>query len=402
MRQDADMKKAKAVINRIKKAGYQAYIVGGAVRDYLLEKPIHDIDIATSAKPEMIQQLFSKVIPIGINHGTVLVRYQHQSFEITTFRTEKGYSDFRHPDEVYFVESIEEDLSRRDFTINAMALAESGEIIDPFDGQADLKLKRIRCVGQAKQRYSEDPLRILRALRFVSQLNFNLDQQSYDTIKTYNHWIKKIAIERITVELVKLFQGQASRRAVNYAIQLGVFQQLPVFEQNEKLVQPLLDYSQTVDYLVEIWTYLILKVEDAPLLSNWCKAYRLSNKEKLVGQTLLEAWRCYQEESLSKWLLYQLPPDLDDVFIRLISQLTNTRVTTKQLIAIRESLPIVSRKQLDINGDRLIKLYPNRTRGPWIKLYLTEIEYEVVQKNLNNDYKEIKEWILSCHPPERS
>src|SRR5690606_19851866 len=138
---ETHFKKAYKVIEQIEQAGFEAYIVGGAVRDSLLQRPVHDIDIATSAYPEEIIKLFPKTFPTGVEHGTVLVRYEQESFEITTFRKETGYTDFRRPDQVTFVHSLEEDLARRDFTINAMAFTKDFKLIDPFGGKKDLSAK---------------------------------------------------------------------------------------------------------------------------------------------------------------------------------------------------------------------------------------------------------------------
>src|SRR5690625_1954927 len=139
-------KKAKPIIDQIEKHGYKAYFVGGCVRDYLLKHDIGDIDIATSASPEDIIRLFSTVIPVGIEHGTVIVRHDHESYEVTTFRVDGTYSDHRHPDSVKFIDQIDYDLQRRDFTINAIAMDKNGQILDLFDGQKDISQKIIRTV----------------------------------------------------------------------------------------------------------------------------------------------------------------------------------------------------------------------------------------------------------------
>lgn len=163
------------IIEQIESNRFQAFIVGGAVRDYLLNRPISDIDIATDALPADIMKIFDKVIPTGIKHGTVLVRSQQLSFEITTFRKESGYQDHRHPDSVTFVSDIEEDLSRRDFTMNALAMDRNFKVIDPFGGESDIKAQIIRMVGNPNHRLQEDPLRMMRAVRFSSQLGFAVD-----------------------------------------------------------------------------------------------------------------------------------------------------------------------------------------------------------------------------------
>ena len=168
-----EYQKALPILKKIEAAGFEAYFVGGSVRDVLLGQPIHDVDIATSAFPAEIKEIFPRTIDVGIEHGTVLVLDGDEQYEITTFRTESAYQDFRRPDQVEFVRSLEEDLKRRDFTINAFALKEDGEIVDLFDGLVDLENNVLRAVGNPHERFHEDALRMMRGLRFVSQLGFN-------------------------------------------------------------------------------------------------------------------------------------------------------------------------------------------------------------------------------------
>ena len=155
--------KALPVVQTLTKAGYEAYFVGGSVRDLLLNRHIHDVDIATSAYPEEVKQLFERSIDTGIQHGTVTVLYDDDSYEITTFRTESGYQDYRRPDHVEFVQNLEEDLKRRDFTINALAMDEHGNIHDLFNGLDDLNQGLIKAVGDPEKRFNEDALRMMRA-----------------------------------------------------------------------------------------------------------------------------------------------------------------------------------------------------------------------------------------------
>ncbi len=159
-----EFKRALPILNTLKDAGYEAYFVGGSVRDTLLGLPIHDVDIATSAYPEEVKQIFNKTVDTGIEHGTVMVLDHGEGYEITTFRTESTYQDYRRPEKVEFVRSLQEDLKRRDLTINALAMDAAGEIIDLFDGLTDLKMKVIRAVGDPNERFNEDALRMMRQL----------------------------------------------------------------------------------------------------------------------------------------------------------------------------------------------------------------------------------------------
>ncbi|MFO7848542.1 MAG: HD domain-containing protein [Spirochaetia bacterium] len=187
--------------------GYSCYLAGGAVRNMVLRKKPRDYDFATDASPEEVMRLFKRVIPTGIKHGTVTVLFENQRFEVTTFRVEGTYSNARHPDEITFTASIDEDLSRRDFTINAMAVrVPGGELIDLFGGREDLKKKIIRTVGPAQERLEEDALRMVRACRFSAQLEFSIDSELQDAIIRVASNIHRVSSERIREELEKLLK----------------------------------------------------------------------------------------------------------------------------------------------------------------------------------------------------
>lgn len=201
-------KDANHLIHILQNHDYKAYICGGAVRDSILNRPVHDWDLCTSATPEEMIEIFKDyhVIPTGLKHGTITVMLHGKSYEITTFRKEAEYSDSRHPDKVEFVTDITEDLSRRDFTINAIAYNDEEGLIDSFDGAQDLLYKTIRCVGNAKERFTEDALRILRAIRFAAILGFDIDNSTSIQIHSLKDHIKDISWERITSEFCKIAQ----------------------------------------------------------------------------------------------------------------------------------------------------------------------------------------------------
>ena len=191
-------------------AGYKAYLVGGAVRDMLMKVPAHDWDVATNATPQDVIKLFKFVVPTGIEHGTVTVHYKGNEIEVTTFRTEAGYSDGRHPDSINYAATIEEDLARRDFTMNAIAASlEDGIITDPYGGQDDIKNKLIRTVGAAHERFMEDGLRPVRALRFASKLGFSIEKNTYSEIfkKEIQAKAASISIERFRDEFEKIMSS---------------------------------------------------------------------------------------------------------------------------------------------------------------------------------------------------
>lgn len=204
--------KVNSIIETLRKNGYEAYAVGGCVRDMMLGRIPEDWDITTSAKPHDIKKLFRRTVDTGILHGTVTVLLDKDHFEVTTFRVDGEYEDNRHPKEVLFTSSLAEDLKRRDFTINAMAYNEQEGMIDLFGGMEDLSKRLIRCVGSASERFDEDALRILRAVRFSAQLGFEIDEETLDAVKEKAVLLKNISAERIRVELTKLLVSDYPER----------------------------------------------------------------------------------------------------------------------------------------------------------------------------------------------
>ena len=197
---------AAALLDALHAAGYAAYAVGGCVRDSLLGRTAHDWDLCTSALPQQVMELFGaeQCIPTGLQHGTVTIKYGGRLYETTTFRTEGGYTDGRHPDAVQFVPDVREDLARRDFTINAMAYNEAEGLVDPFGGQKDLQNGLLRAVGEPQQRFTEDALRILRLYRFAARFGFALDAATARAARQLAPHLDCISAERIQEELAKL------------------------------------------------------------------------------------------------------------------------------------------------------------------------------------------------------
>ena len=195
------------VLDRLNQNGYKAYIVGGCVRDFLLSVTPHDFDITTSAKPQEIISLFEKTIPTGIKHGTVTVIQNGEAIEVTTFRTEGAYTDNRRPDRVEFVDDLQQDLARRDFTVNAMAYNAKEGVRDFFGGQKDLENRILRAVGNPETRFSEDALRILRLFRFAATLNFKIEQKTFNSAIKKADLLKNVSRERISEELKKAVTG---------------------------------------------------------------------------------------------------------------------------------------------------------------------------------------------------
>ena len=215
----------KALSDIFQKNGFSLYLVGGAVRDYVLGKPSHDYDFTTDALPMEVKSMFHRTIDTGIKHGTVTVLFKGGSYEITTFRTEGDYSDSRHPDNVCFVRSLEEDLKRRDFTINALASnVQDGEIIDMHEGLSDLKNGTIRAIGNPMERFKEDGLRMMRAARFSAKLGFSIEGNTLSAMKALKENIRNISRERIREEFFRLVDSPFPRMGLEAMEKSGLME----------------------------------------------------------------------------------------------------------------------------------------------------------------------------------
>ncbi len=248
-------KEVKQIIEKLKEAGFEAYIVGGCVRDFLLATEPKDWDVTTNAKPEEIQKVFPGSFYEN-NFLTVTVLTEAKTeIEITTFRSEAKYSDKRHPDEVKYAKTLEEDLSRRDFTVNAMAMNLEKEIIDPFGGQEDLQKKIIRTVGNPDERFGEDALRMLRAVRFATSLNFTIEEKTAEAIKKNSIWIEAISKERIRDEFVKIIMADSPADGIELLRKLGLLKFiLPELQEN-------VGVSQNKHHIYDCYTHAIKALE---------------------------------------------------------------------------------------------------------------------------------------------
>ena len=247
------------LIDRLEEAGYSAYAVGGCVRDTLLSLHPHDWDLCTSARPEEMQAVFrgERLAETGLKHGTLTVVIDHHPYEITTFRTDGTYTDHRHPDSVTFVEDVSGDLARRDFTVNAMAYSPRTGLVDLFGGRRDLENRVIRCVGTPADRFREDALRILRALRFASAYDFALEAETDKALRLLAPTLKTVAAERIQAELLKLLCGPGAGRILRaYPDVLTVI--IPE-------IGPMVGYDQrNHHHHFDLWEHTVQAVENMP------------------------------------------------------------------------------------------------------------------------------------------
>lgn len=224
------------ILHMLREAGHEAYVVGGCVRDSIMGRKPHDWDICTSAKPEQVIEIFNhyKVIPTGLKHGTVTIMKNDKPYEITTYRVDGEYDDARHPKDVTFTTSLEEDLSRRDFTMNALAYNNNNDLVDLFDGVNDIKNGIVRCVGNPRERFSEDALRIMRALRFATRFGFKIDENTFAAMKEKKSLLSKISAERINSELTQIIMCEAEDVArILYKAEDILFELFPALREND-------------------------------------------------------------------------------------------------------------------------------------------------------------------------
>ncbi len=342
--------KWKHTINKLETKGYEAFLVGGAVRDIIMGKTPDDADIATNATPDEVKEVFSEytTIDTGIKHGTVTVIFDGIPFEITTYRTEEGYSDGRHPDNVSFTKNIKDDLSRRDFTMNSIAFSPDLGFVDPYGGKYDIKNKTIRCVGKSTERFIEDSLRILRAIRFSSVLGFEIEKETEKAMFECRELLTKVSCERVYTELTKLLCGKNVRQVLMkysdiIAVVIPEIQAMKGFNQhNFHHKYDLLGHTATVTQNIAAKSHLRL----AAFLHDVAKPLCMSFDEKGVGHF-------YGHPSLSAKIA-------DDILRRLKSD-NRTREAVVTLIKLHdnpidESERIIKRKLRSIGSDMLFDL----------------------------------------------
>lgn len=382
------------ILHQIEAAGFEAYFVGGSVRDYLLGLPIHDVDIATSAYPAEVKAIFDRTVDTGIQHGTVMILDHGTGYEVTTFRTETGYQDFRRPDSVTFVRSLAEDLKRRDFTINALAMRADGEIIDLFDGLADLKAQKIRAVGVADERFHEDALRMMRAVRFESQLGFDVTPKTQAAIQKHAALLAKIAVERIHVELIKLMQGQRRHNGLKTLLATGLNQYCPGLADQTAALQRLIDLpTQRVTSESAAWLLLTATLQLTPATANqFLKQWKCANDviaDVTAGLVLLPQ---LIEQRAQAWNLYEAGEAVLTICLQVGQLLAPSAIMDQDWLAHYAALPIKTKRELQINGQILIQSLGIQP-GPKLGQTLTQLEKLVVNGQLPNEQDRLVQWV---------
>lgn len=383
--------KAMPVLEILEEAGYEAYFVGGSVRDVLLKRHIHDVDIASSAYPEEVKSQFEKTIDTGIKHGTVTVLYNGESYEITTFRTESGYQDYRRPDHVTFVQNLDEDLKRRDFTINALAMNTKGEIVDLFDGLDDLRKQVIRAVGDPEKRFHEDALRMMRAVRFMSQLKFKLEEKTKQAIVDHHQLLEKISVERIRDEFVKMGLGPNSREAFQVFLDTDLSENVPDFagKKEQLSVFPRLQFSPSEE--TSLWSLIIILLKlPNDRIHQFMRDWKNSNAMTEEVENIVNFFDLLSEKTPSDFELFQtgkktLLNTID------VAHILGQPVNSEALVDRYMALPIKDSSELAIDGHYLIEhgIKP----GPNLGKILTEIKQKVISREIENSEDAIAEYL---------
>ncbi|HDJ4737928.1 TPA: CCA tRNA nucleotidyltransferase [Staphylococcus aureus] len=386
---------ARPILEQIQDNGFEAYYVGGSVRDYVMGRNIHDIDITTSATPDEIESIFSHTIPVGKEHGTINVVFNDENYEVTTFRAEEDYVDHRRPSGVTFVRDLYEDLQRRDFTMNAIAMDTAYKLYDYFDGQQDINNRIIRTVGIAEERFQEDALRMIRCLRFQSQLSFDIAMETFEAMRTQMADIKFLSIERIVIELTKLMRGINVEESSNHLKSLKAFNYMPYFEQ--------LDMNQ-INVTEPIDLELLIAIVSVKFDINYSlKPLKLSNRQvKDINQyiQIMNALPSIITKEQLKMFVYDYDTNLiKNVMVAADVLKANDIQGHEPLIVNLQTidetlhrLPMHNRKDMMVNGGVLMA-HLNAKSGPWLKDVLRQIEIAIVTGKVSNEETEILKWV---------
>ena len=393
---DGEFTKALPVLNKIIDAGYEAYFVGGSVRDRILELDVYDVDIATSAQPFEIKKIFKRTVDVGIEHGTIMVLVGDDSYEITTFRTESTYKDFRRPDSVTFVRSLEEDLKRRDFTMNAIALDNNGNIMDPFNGMADIDKGIIRAVGNPHERFKEDALRMMRAVRFSAQLDFQIESETMVSIRENAPLLEKIAVERIQIEFEKLLIGQWHTIGLAAMLKTQLFLYCPTLADEEAALMALINDELPFETARQAWAFLIYQIDATTTnqfnARTFLKGWKLSNQMIDDAVTIFTSLKIrLQTNIINPWIVFNIGRDLAyevEYLVEHVGQAANYA----SLFDIYDALPIKDKKDLSVTGHDLMTLTPSQP-GKWMSVALEEVLQAVIYEELENDKEQIIKWV---------
>lgn len=351
------------LITRITDAGFDAYIVGGFVRDYIMGIESNDIDVNTNAKPKDLIKIFDNGVIPQEDYGAVTVFYNNIRYEIMTYRKEIGYVDNRRPDRVEYIDDLYEDIIRRDFTVNSLCMDKNGNIIDLLGSRKDIDDHIIKCIGDPDTKFSEDSLRILRAIRFATVLDFDIEEKTGIAINNQKYLLKNLSYYRKKEELDKIFTSRNVSRGIELLLKYGLDKELEIENLNK---------VNNTSSLIGIWA--ILNVED--------KYPFTSNEKSLIKDinTLLD------KNNLDPYNLYKYGLYVNSVAGEIKG------IDKKEISSRYQKLPIHNRKELDIEAIDIVKIM-NKEPGSYINDIMNDIEYNVLYEKLNNNKEDICNYI---------
>jgi len=373
---------AKRIIKKLKENQYQAYLVGGVVRDFVMKKPFSDIDITTQATPPQVMRLF-KSVPTGIKYGTVTVLVEDHKFEVTTFRKDGPSKDFRHPDSVIYSEDVKDDVERRDFTMNGLLMDENNQITDLVGGLDDIKNRLIRAIGNPEDRFEEDALRILRAIYFQSKLGFVIEKNTREAMKKKRHLIKEIAVERVHTELLKILKGKFLKIALHTMIECGIDEMLEGLTKGIR-------YIETLDTMPYIDTFFTISyiLNDGVVPKTW----PFSNQHRNLYQKASEVALKYPTMADAVGL-YTYGLEICLLANKANYYLGKSKHLEKRITETYEQLPIKSETHLALTSDEIMNLI-NKKAGMWLGQLKKQMVLEVLTGKLSNTKEALTNYCL--------
>jgi len=375
------LESGRKILRLLNEKGYQAYFVGGFVRDFLLGIPSSDIDIATSATPDEVTALFPGAKATGVKYGTVTVFTDGFGFETTTFRSEGGYQDSRHPGTVAFTDSLAHDLERRDFTVNAMAMDADGKIHDRFGGRQDLENKSLRAIGEAKKRFEEDALRILRAFRFVAKLDFDIEPATFASICASRHLIANISNERVLNEMKYIVRSPFAAKAYRLMADSGILADIPALEKGVTFLAGRGPVVLTIEQFYALCFYL--NGGDVP------EGWRFSNRERQKIERIATLVEVTAEDDYDELLVYVNGLELCLAANAVRVALDPSRDRERLIRGIDTALPIHKTCELAFKGEDILKLTKLRD-ARLIGDVIDELTHQVITGRLPNEREALR------------
>ena len=371
----------KEVIKTLKQKGFEAYFVGGFVRDKLLGNLSEDIDITTNATPEEVSSVFDNVKNTGKKYGTVTVIFNEMKYEVTTYRFDGEYKDGRRPESVTFSNKLTDDLERRDFTVNALVMDEDEKIQDFHNGVNDLENKIIRTINNPITRFTEDALRMLRAIRFVSKLGFDIETETLNAITELKANIKNVSIERIMVELDKIFRGPYRQKAIKLMVQSRLHEELYGIKEGMEFLQNIEEEVTPVEAF--IYSYLLGELDDV---------WRFSNRNRRLMEIVVNLHTVTKENEFNKFIVFSNGVEIC-LLTNKVSTLLGYKDQSELINKINSELVVKDVCDLAFKGQDILQLTTLKKRSV-IALVIDDLLYNVIMGIMPNEYDVLKEFAL--------